>query len=315
MERVTPAVFFTIALLLSAHSRVNAQVDFCVLGATWLYVLEGNQGVNNHIQSKVEYVGDTLFAGSLEAKVLRNESRWQSFTNGPVQVSITRQYITQQNDSVFYYRDGEWEFSFDLAAEADDQWVTYIGGSPECPAHDTMHIQNMEWEEHFNLTLKTMHYRLLAAYEAALAEVELAGTSEGRYLERVGHLVGHPVIKEVECHQGITEYMAMNLVCYTDYELTVLHPEINCAFSLFPVGVEEQHAQQGLIYTDGIVLLSWETAGTLTVHDLLGREVHREEVAATDRRVDLRSLREGVVLISLHADDGNASWKRVLHGR
>ncbi len=305
---------FGTVLLSMAPLWANAQVDFCVPGATWLYVLEGNH-VNNTIQSKVEYAGDTLFDGNITAKTLRNETRWQSFSGGPVFLSVLHQYIRQQGDSVLYLREGDWEFAFDLGVSQNDMRITHIGGGPVCEPMDTMLIGNVLWSEHFGLNLKTMHYSLLMAAEASIEGV-LDGTPEGHYLERIGHVIDHPVIKQVECYEGggAFHFMQKNLVCYTDDELLSQSQGQGCEFTLFPVGMDEVLSpEQSLRYAEGILMLDDGPGGLLVVHDLSGRKIHQCRIGAGQVSADLRSLDFGVIVVSYRCADGISLRKRFLH--
>jgi|GEM_PF-1481384 len=310
------AVLFCLVFVCFSKTEIQAQTDFCVPGATWLYALDGNF-VNNSIQSRIEYIGDTLFTDIVPpVKILRDETRWQSFSGGQVTTNFQRYYIRLQGDSVLYYSEGNWEFAFEFNVLPNDSRITRIGGAPDCSPLDTMRIEAVEILSYFGLSLSAFHYRLIQAHEISL-EGGLMGTAEGVYYERIGHAIDHPVVKQVNCYQeaNATEYMPKNLICYTDEEIDNLDSTAGCPFTLFPLSSNSMsRMEMNCNYVNGMLRMNGNWCSYLTVHDALGRELHHSRLKREQAQVNLPPIPSGVILISCYSFDGNVLRKRFLHG-
>lgn len=278
--------------VLVLNGQLFAQTDFCVPGARWIYEDLGT-AQNPPNQLHVIYLGDTIIDGYTDVHVLKTEDRtnwfdlWSNYQE-------FRSYSRKSNDSVFQLIDDSFEFMFDFDVQGGDTRVVYIGGG-FCSQYDTMLVISTGSMEYNGEQLRTYDYRLLVEDQIWQNGVYgYSGVYQGRYVERIGLLVDHPINNRFYCDGGVTEYQAANFVCYTDDELAINYPD-TC--NLFLDVLVEESLPASIISFQNQLHIQNVRNSTLRIYDILGKELYSSTVRSDNEVIDITHLPNGILMI------------------
>ncbi len=117
------ATFLLILLAITVH--VNAQ-EFAPIGAIWHYT-QGTLDPQVTSFKTLESLSDTMING-VDCKKIVEVGRYMDTT------SVAYQYMYSENDSVFFYADGNFQLLYDFGANAGDTIVlNYFNAYDETP--------------------------------------------------------------------------------------------------------------------------------------------------------------------------------------
>jgi hypothetical protein len=250
-------------------------------------------------QNHVVYLGDTTVNEYSDVHVLQTERRYD--WSWPISPDLSRSYARQSNDSIFQLIDGVFEFMFDFNVQAGDTKVVYIGGDL-CSQHDTMLIEATGTMYYQGQQLRTYDYRILV--EDQYSQIEgggYAGVRQGRYVERIGLLVDHPINNRFYC-EGllISEYMPANFDCYTDSELAVNFPD-TCNLFL-ALQNEKGEIRPELTFLNQSLKIQNAPNSTLHIYDILGKELLQTAIQRDNEVIDLSHLPNGILMVVCESD-------------
>ena len=106
-------ILFIVYLLFDIYN-VNAQKEWAPIGAKWFYTTP----YLNYVRcTTIESVGDTIIQG-------RN-CRKLDIRNNETQQLVSTEFISQKNDSIFYFNNGEFYLLYDFSAKVGDTVVVH----------------------------------------------------------------------------------------------------------------------------------------------------------------------------------------------
>jgi len=251
-------------------------------------------------QATFIYVGDTVLNGYANSRILKQEVRGLYPWGGSYFEELWS-YFRQSGDSIFQYVDDTFEFVFDFSVEIGDTRVVYFDADL-CFHLDTMLIQNIDTIEYQGLELRRFHYKLLV--EDQRSEIEgpgWAGAIESQYVERLGFMVDNPIENTYRCEGNvISEYQPRHFACYTDNELAINFPDTCNLYLGLKDYVEENPFE--IILSNQYLQIQNASNATLSVYDILGKELLRTVIRSDNETIHVNHLPNGILMMVL--DDG-----------
>lgn len=298
--------------ILGLNAQLFAQTDFCLPGATWVYYDEGNWAVNFEVENRVRYIGDTAIAPFQNAKILQTD-RWYQFPPGmgtivPLTHNEYRQYVAQSSDSIFVFEDGNWEFVFDFDVEPQDTRVIYASNDG-CAPYDTMFIEVVDTIDVQGLDLRRSRFQILLDDQLQEPLLSPWGSLYGDFAERIGMMYDSPVGSRIVCSQAVTEYLPVNFVCYSDYEI-VNNGGQACDLVLGTLFVDNK-AQVDALLSNGQLQIQNAPNSNLSIYDILGKQLLQERVTSDSQTFDMNHLPNGILMVVVETESGRLTKKVV----
>ena len=311
---IRKVVIMTLLLPFVGVLQSQAQV-FAPLGAEWHYTYSGGPMSTGY--TKITVVKDTLIDGRLCTK-LQKEQHYAIYGNPELIHQVYGyDYVTQTDDMVQIFVDGQFYNLYDFGSEVGDVW-TVFGRYFECEAdYGTVHVVGKGTEKINGVSVRYVEvvdgqYSSWGYGDAIYGEPQ---QDTVKIIERVGP-VGSFLFPRQKCEfDGGGESGLLR--CYSDSELG----QTNFTLTNTPCdyinsqnqSVEELALPSIEVYPnpcDGVVTIAFPTNGkfNICVYDRYGREVKALQSVINTIAIDMSDMPQGMYYLT--ASDGNSSLSK-----
>ena len=300
-------LFTTIAIIMLALAATAQSSGFAPIGSEWYYEY---QDMYRRGYVHIEAVSDTLIDDVKCTKLVKTVHGYDGFLNhGLFSIFIGNEYVTQVNDSVRIYRNGDFHLLFDFGASVGDTW-TLIGDNTCEQSYGLAHVVAVGTDTISGNVLK---------YVMILDEQE----SSWGYCPTMGPF-GEPLypVKIVEKIGPIESYMLPNqrcmfdeseggsLRCYIDDDLGYNNfspHHINCGYINDQYqSIDDLNVCSPLFVwpnpcSNNIhVVLENDTYSSVCLYDILGNKVYQSANIGKSLDIDMSTFHQGLYLLKVY---------------
>ena len=311
--------FTLIVLMLLATFSVKGQVEFASVGTKWYYDYNEDMTGWDNGYVLIESVIDTLIDDVSCRKLVKTIYEYNQDSNEEQQRVIGYEYVSQIDDSVMIYRDGEFKKLYDFGAEVGDtliipghdydpalmngQGVVVDKGTIEFDGQtlryiDLKHPKDTPWQ-----------FPIFVSYGEDYYTV--------RICEKIGNISGYLLPEPYNTGVEVLWEGGGALRCYSDNVMSVSFQDKACDYIVSVDGI----SSQGLINifpnpaNDNITIELTADCHTIEIYDSFGRMMMSQQVTESLSHqvvdIDISKYPSGLYLVVVK-DDNNRYYKRIV---
>ena len=318
--RVPQCLTMPPALIILPQTRgAEQEIEFASVGTKWYYDYNEDMTGWDNGYVLIESVIDTLIDDMSCRKLVKTIYEYNQDSNEEQQRVIGYEYVSQIDDSVMIYRDGEFKKLYDFGAEVGDtliipghdydpalmngQGVVVDKGTIEFDGQtlryiDLKHPKDTPWQ-----------FPIFVSYGEDYYTV--------RICEKIGNISGYLLPEPYNTGVEVLWEGGGALRCYSDNVMSVSFQDKACDYIVSVDGI----SSQGLINifpnpaNDNITIELTADCHTIEIYDSFGRMMMSQQVTESLSHqvvdIDISKYPSGLYLVVVK-DDNNRYYKRIV---
>ena len=303
---ITPQCL-TVPTDLTANSQTRGEEssDFAPIGAKWYYdYVEDMTGWDNGYVL-VESVSDTVIDDVPCRELVKIIYGYDHVSGEEYQRVIGCEYVTQINDAVMIYRDGEFKTLYDFGAEVGDT-IVISGHGYEGVSVSTTGQGMVVGKGTIEMDGQTLRYIDVKQPKDSPWQfpcfVNYGENYTVRICEKIGSISGYLLPEPYDIGVEVPWEGGGALRCYSDSEINLSFSDKECDYI---VGVDEISSQGSInIYpnpaNDNITISLTADYNSIEIYDSFGRKVNGQQSTVNSQQVidvDISSYPSGLYLV------------------
>ncbi len=299
----------SLIIILGFCINTFSQVEWAPIGAKWYFNnVEGYDPPSTGYVT-IESIGDTLLIEKL-AKIMKITY----FSSDGIIHNLGFEYTYQDNNKIFYYKNGKYYLLYDFGAVIGDTLKIYSNKPNGC-GFDT--IGTIKIRE---TGISVINNDSLRFYEVIPVNNSI-WTINGKIFERIGSMQYMFPLTNNIC--GLMDYIEVGgLRCYTDSDFGIYKTVNYPCDTLMPykTNIEYKPNQTINIFPNpvddylNIIITSKSTINLyLSIHNLLGVSLINNLINNDENKIDISLFNEGIYILKIIDSDGNLLFlKRII---
>lgn len=296
--------FTFILLSFCANSQIWVQNN-----AVWHYDFDNSYEDGIYVNGflKVEYNKDTVLDAKTSKMFLTTKYRFTSDVYGTVSylgnLIIDTNYTWNNSDTVFYWRNNQFEILYDFTRTIGDSWVIGNGGNGTNGCSD---ISTVEVTNEGILNLSGINYKSFDLYSADSCSYKMRGQYNSRFGQySVSQGMYNLIFPNQSwfCDPSIPdESVLLTFKCFHDDGLIFNPSGVDCEYILNHIGIEEIENNIFKIYPNpsegAIVIESLVNDLEIMIYNMLGVLFEKHELNSFNNTIKI-NLAKGIYLIEV----------------
>lgn len=297
-------------LLLVVSYNLKAQTEFAPVGAEWYYNYNNFWNVG---YVKITSESDTIIDNVFCKKLVKSIHVYDYVSYNEKKGVFGYEYLTQINDSVMIYSDGEFKKLYDFSAEIGDTLLIPGLGHYEEFTHGTAVVTGKGFMEFEGESLRYIDLKHLedTPWQFSCYHNYDNGYNTARICEKIGNISGYLL---PEKYFIVDDDEGGALRCYSDNETSITFSKEECDYVPQKDDVDEISASNIIkIYpnptSNNITIELTEENNTIDIYDNIGKRVNSFQTDNKLINIDISDYPSGLYLFTIN---NNSIVKKII---
>lgn len=297
-------------LLLVVSYNLKAQTEFAPVGAEWYYNYNNFWNVG---YVKITSESDTIIDNVFCKKLVKSIHVYDYVSYNEKKGVFGYEYLTQINDSVMIYSDGEFKKLYDFSAEIGDTLLIPGLGHYEEFTHGTAVVTGKGFMEFEGESLRYIDLKHLedTPWQFSCYHNYDNGYNTARICEKIGNISGYLL---PEKYFIVDDDEGGALRCYSDNETSITFSKEECDYVPQKDDVDEISASDIIkIYpnptSNNITIELTEENNTIDIYDNIGKRVNSFQTDNKLINIDISDYPSGLYLFTIN---NNSIVKKII---